>query len=44
MVFETGLIGALPAVHELAEQAGIDLPPDPGHYGFGIGQSGRALA
>ena len=25
--FLSGLIGALPAVHELAEQAGIDLPP-----------------
>jgi len=25
--FLSGLIGALPAVHELAEQAGIELPP-----------------
>jgi flotillin len=35
--FLSGLIGALPAVHELAEQAGIELPAALGRLGTGGG-------
>ena len=36
--FLSGLIGSLPAMHELAEQAGIELPSVLGHVSKGKGQ------
>jgi len=41
--FLSGLIGALPAVHELAEQAGIELPSALGRLNGGKGERGRRV-
>ncbi len=40
--FLSGLIGSLPAMHELAQQAGIDLPTVLGRVRDGEGTDGRA--
>jgi len=39
--FLSGLIGALPPLHELAEQAGIELPAALGRVNGGDGKNGR---
>ena len=40
--FLSGMISALPPVHELAEQAGIELPPALGKIGVSAGDIAKA--
>ena len=41
--FLSGMIGALPRLHELAQQAGIQLPAALGRVATSIGDSGTAV-